>query len=324
MIRRLQCGRCSAVRWHFADRPGGAARLGSGSRRFGGRGCVACGGLRRPGEAGAVPRADHRQGHAARRGGVGSRQRKRHRKRQRKRQDSAATRRPCRRPTGPATPTPTTPSTPSRRRGPSRRSTARTAAPHSAAFSVPAVSSVVPARHRLSGVGLDGYNSTSVEQLGTDSDCDSGTPSYYAWYEDVPEPIRTLPSQYPVQPGDRMSASVAANSAARPSPWRWRTPRPVGPSRPRRPAAASLVPRPRSSPRRRRPARCSSAARCRWPTSGRSTSRARAVHRLGRDQWIAVHLRRQRDHHGGQRDHAGHAKQFELDGSSFSVKWDNS
>src|ERR1700722_12371581 len=29
-------------------------------------------------------------------------------------------------------------------------------------------------------VGLDGYNSTSGEQLGTDSDCDSGTPSYYA------------------------------------------------------------------------------------------------------------------------------------------------
>ena len=62
-------------------------------------------------------------------------------------------------------------------------------------------------------VGLDGYNSTSVEQLGTDSDCDSGTPSYYAWYEMYPNPSVTLPSQYPVQPGDQMSASVAANSA---------------------------------------------------------------------------------------------------------------
>jgi Peptidase A4 family len=62
-------------------------------------------------------------------------------------------------------------------------------------------------------VGLDGYNSTSVEQLGTDSDCDSGTPSYYAWYEMYPNPSVTLPSQYPVKPGDQMTALVAANSA---------------------------------------------------------------------------------------------------------------
>jgi hypothetical protein len=62
-------------------------------------------------------------------------------------------------------------------------------------------------------VGLDGYNSSSVEQLGTDSDCDSGTPSYYAWYEMYPNPSVTLPSQYPVLPGDQLSASVAANSA---------------------------------------------------------------------------------------------------------------
>ncbi|HEX4435000.1 MAG TPA: G1 family glutamic endopeptidase [Acidimicrobiales bacterium] len=62
-------------------------------------------------------------------------------------------------------------------------------------------------------VGLDGYNSTSVEQLGTDSDCDSGSPSYYAWYEMYPNPSVTLPSQYPVKPGDQMTALVAANSA---------------------------------------------------------------------------------------------------------------
>ena len=62
-------------------------------------------------------------------------------------------------------------------------------------------------------VGLDGYNSTSVEQLGTDSDCDSGTPSYYAWYEMYPNPSETLPSQYPVQPGDQMTALVASNAA---------------------------------------------------------------------------------------------------------------
>jgi len=62
-------------------------------------------------------------------------------------------------------------------------------------------------------VGLDGYNSTSVEQLGTDSDCVSGSPSYYAWYEMYPNPSVTLPSQYPVKPGDQMTALVSANAA---------------------------------------------------------------------------------------------------------------
>ena len=61
-------------------------------------------------------------------------------------------------------------------------------------------------------VGLDGYTSTSVEQLGTDSDCNSGTPSYYAWYEMYPNPSVTLPSQDAVSPGDQMTAWVASNS----------------------------------------------------------------------------------------------------------------
>ncbi len=61
-------------------------------------------------------------------------------------------------------------------------------------------------------VGLDGYNSTSVEQIGSDSDCNSGTPSYYAWYEMYPNPSVPLPSQYAVSPGDHMTAWVASNS----------------------------------------------------------------------------------------------------------------
>src|ERR1700761_1678583 len=32
-------------------------------------------------------------------------------------------------------------------------------------------------------VGLDGYNSNSVEQTGSDVDCSGATPTYYAWYE---------------------------------------------------------------------------------------------------------------------------------------------
>ena len=62
-------------------------------------------------------------------------------------------------------------------------------------------------------VGLDGYSSTSVEQLGTDSDCVSGKPSYYAWYEMYPKPSVPLASPDVVSPGDHMTAMVASNAA---------------------------------------------------------------------------------------------------------------
>jgi hypothetical protein len=56
-------------------------------------------------------------------------------------------------------------------------------------------------------VGIDGYNSDSVEQTGTDSDCDGRNPSYYAWYEFYPEPSFEIGS-LSIKPGDHMSASV--------------------------------------------------------------------------------------------------------------------
>lgn len=61
-------------------------------------------------------------------------------------------------------------------------------------------------------VGLDGYTSSSVEQTGTDSDCNSGTPAYYGWYEMYPNPSVNLPSQYVVSPGDVMTGWVASNA----------------------------------------------------------------------------------------------------------------
>jgi len=55
-------------------------------------------------------------------------------------------------------------------------------------------------------VGLDGYNSDSVEQTGTDSDCAGRTPDYYGWYEMYP----AYPVNFsnPVSPHDHMTASV--------------------------------------------------------------------------------------------------------------------
>lgn len=59
-------------------------------------------------------------------------------------------------------------------------------------------------------VGIDGYSSSSVEQLGTDSDCAGKTPVYYAWWEMYPEgSVNLSMSQYPVKPGDSLTASVA-------------------------------------------------------------------------------------------------------------------
>jgi hypothetical protein len=57
-------------------------------------------------------------------------------------------------------------------------------------------------------VGIDGYSSSTVEQTGTDSDCDgSNRPSYYAWYEFYPHASYEITS-LTIQPGDVISAQV--------------------------------------------------------------------------------------------------------------------
>ena len=55
-------------------------------------------------------------------------------------------------------------------------------------------------------VGLDGYNSGTVEQTGTDVDCAGRTPQYYAWYEIYP--AASVEINQTVRPGDKISASV--------------------------------------------------------------------------------------------------------------------
>ena len=59
-------------------------------------------------------------------------------------------------------------------------------------------------------VGLDGDGSNTVEQTGSDSDCQGRSPTYYAWYEMYPNPPVYLSD--PVHPGDAMSASVTSGS----------------------------------------------------------------------------------------------------------------
>lgn len=62
-------------------------------------------------------------------------------------------------------------------------------------------------------VGLDGFNSNSVEQTGTDSDCVGTTPHYYGWYEMFPAaPVNFKTT---VKPRDHMSASVTFTGTAK-------------------------------------------------------------------------------------------------------------
>jgi hypothetical protein len=59
-------------------------------------------------------------------------------------------------------------------------------------------------------VGLDGYTSPTVEQIGTEVDCSGFYPRYYAWYEVYPGAAVNFTN--PVSPGDQFSGSVTYQS----------------------------------------------------------------------------------------------------------------
>ena len=69
--------------------------------------------------------------------------------------------------------------------------------------------------HKFSSfwVGLDGYNSGSVEQTGSEVDCKGGSPRYYAWYEMFPKfPVIFHNA---VRPGDHFHGSVTYQGGGR-------------------------------------------------------------------------------------------------------------
>jgi hypothetical protein len=55
-------------------------------------------------------------------------------------------------------------------------------------------------------VGIDGFQSSTVEQTGTSSDCVNGVASYYAWYEFYPSPSVKIGGS--ISPGDVVGARV--------------------------------------------------------------------------------------------------------------------
>jgi len=83
----------------------------------------------------------------------------------------------------------------------------------SASWTQPSVSCTSQNTYSSYWVGLDGYNSSSVEQLGTEADCSSGSPSYYAWFEMYPK--RGYYISMTVSPNDKLSASVTYSSGGR-------------------------------------------------------------------------------------------------------------
>ena len=83
----------------------------------------------------------------------------------------------------------------------------------SASWQQPAVSCNSQNTYSSYWVGLDGYNTSTVEQLGTEADCSSGSASYYAWFEMYPRWGYYI--NMSVHPGDNLSASVTYSGAGR-------------------------------------------------------------------------------------------------------------
>lgn len=87
--------------------------------------------------------------------------------------------------------------------------------------------SAVPEGYAAFWTGIDGWSSTTVEQIGTDSDCvnltgtKTGAPTYYAWFEFYPQNAYLIGNYSSagtcisgcVSPGDKMVAEVVAGSA---------------------------------------------------------------------------------------------------------------
>jgi len=68
----------------------------------------------------------------------------------------------------------------------------------------PAVSCASGSQYSSVWVGLDGFNSSTVEEIGTEADCSNGTPVYYAWYQFYPDQRHTF--SHSVHPGDELTA----------------------------------------------------------------------------------------------------------------------
>jgi hypothetical protein len=78
-------------------------------------------------------------------------------------------------------------------------------------WTVPAVSGV-GTTYSAFWIGIDGYSSNTVEQIGTDSNVINGAAQYSAWYEIYPKYPVTIPIT--ISAGDKITAEVSYASRA--------------------------------------------------------------------------------------------------------------
>ncbi|MEN6459075.1 MAG: G1 family glutamic endopeptidase [Thermoguttaceae bacterium] len=74
-------------------------------------------------------------------------------------------------------------------------------------WTVPTVTASIAATYESTWVGIDGYGTSTVEQIGTTGYSKNGSTSYWAWYEMYPAASVKIVGMN-VYPGDLMSASV--------------------------------------------------------------------------------------------------------------------
>jgi hypothetical protein len=81
----------------------------------------------------------------------------------------------------------------------------------SGSWVVPSVDCGAGSQYASFWVGIDGFGGDTVEQTGTDSDCQNGIPTYYAWFEFYPQGSFLINSRAigTIEPGTLMSAEVS-------------------------------------------------------------------------------------------------------------------
>jgi Peptidase A4 family len=77
----------------------------------------------------------------------------------------------------------------------------------SASWNVPTILQGRGTAYSAEWVGIDGFSSATVEQIGTEADLINGAPQYYAWFEMYPLPYVTIPLT--IHAGDSISAGVS-------------------------------------------------------------------------------------------------------------------
>lgn len=82
----------------------------------------------------------------------------------------------------------------------------------SASWTEPTVSCSSGDQYSSFWVGLDGDGSSTVEQTGSEADCQGSSPQYYSWYEMYPSAPVNFTN--PVSPGDQFTASVTYNGGS--------------------------------------------------------------------------------------------------------------